>query len=331
VELAEGANGAIPRPVDFSWPWGEALAVLERERPDVRVVNLETSVTRSGEFAPGKGVHYRMNPANLPALTAARPDVCVLGNNHVLDFGRTGLVETLDTLTGAGLRTAGAGRDAARARRPAVVPLAGGGRVLVFSCGMGTSGVPPGWAAAEGTAGVDFAAEPSQAAAADLTERVRQVKRPGDIAVVSVHWGGNWGYDVSRAEVRCAHALIDGGADIVHGHSSHHARPPEVYRGKLVLYGCGDFIDDYEGIGGYERYRDDLRPAYLAAVDPGTGTLAGMRVEVLRAHRMRLRRAAREDVEWLRDVLDAAGRDLGLGARLAIGAADGTLALRGAA
>ncbi|OMI36037.1 CapA family protein, partial [Streptomyces sparsogenes] len=102
VELAEEAHGRVPRPADFSWPWGDALRVLEETAPDVRVVNLETSVTRSDEFASGKSVHYRMSPANLPALAVARPDVCVLANNHVLDFGRPGLAETLDTLAGRG-------------------------------------------------------------------------------------------------------------------------------------------------------------------------------------------------------------------------------------
>lgn len=333
VALAEEVNGPIPRPVGFSWPWGDALGMLERARPDVRVVNLETSVTTSDEFAAGKPVHYRMNPANLPCLTAARPDVCVLANNHVLDFGRSGLREALGVLTRAGLRTAGAGPDAVRARRPAEVPLAGGGRVLVLSCGMRSSGIPRSWAATGDTAGVDYVAEPSPAAAADLTDRIRRVRRPGDIVVVSVHWGTNWGYDVSGAEVRWARALIDGGADIVHGHSSHHARPAEVYRGKLILYGCGDFIDDYEGIGGYERYRDDLRPAYLVSVERETGRPAvgedgvvAARVVLFQARHMRLRYASREDTEWLRDVLNRAGRDLGPGARVGR-RSDGTLAL----
>ncbi len=107
VALAEAASGPIPRPVSPAWPWGDALAVLGDLAPDVRLINLETSVTRSGEFAPGKQVHYRMNPANIDCLTVARPDVCALANNHVLDFGRGGLAETLDTLAGAGLAAAG--------------------------------------------------------------------------------------------------------------------------------------------------------------------------------------------------------------------------------
>lgn len=166
VELAEAANGVIPRPVDFSWPWGDALDVLAAAAPDARILNLETAVTRNDEAAPGKEVHYRMHPANLPGLAAARPHVCALANNHVLDYGRRGLAETLDALADAGLRSTGAGRDADAARRPAIVPVAGGRRVLVFSMGTASSGIPRGWAATAERSGVDFVAEPSEAAAA---------------------------------------------------------------------------------------------------------------------------------------------------------------------
>ncbi len=65
VRLAERAHGRIPRPAGFAWPWGDALGVLEEAAPDVRVINLETSITRSRDFAPGKAVHYRMSPGNV--------------------------------------------------------------------------------------------------------------------------------------------------------------------------------------------------------------------------------------------------------------------------
>ncbi|MEU9849016.1 CapA family protein [Streptomyces sp. NPDC047985] len=325
VGLAEAANGPIPRPVDFRWPWGEALPVLDDAAPDVRVVNLETAVTGDGDFVPGKDVHYRMSPANLPCLAAARPDVCALANNHVLDFGPVGLRETLDALARAGLRTAGAGRDAVRARRPAIVPLRSGGRVLVFSFGMPSSGIPPDWAADGRRAGADVVAKPSVAAAAAFADRLRQVRRPGDITVASVHWGPNWGHDVSRSEVRFAHTLLDAGVDIVHGHSSHHPRPLEVYKDRLVLYGCGDLIDDYEGIGGYESYRDDLRLLYLVSVEADTGRLVDMRMVPLQARRMRLEHASPQDTEWLRAALD--GHSRAFGTRVGNGP-DGTLTLR---
>ena len=126
VRLAERASGPIPRPVSFSWPWGDALPLLEEAAPAVRVINLETSITRSAGFVPGKAVHYRMSPDNLPCVSVARPDVCALANNHVLYFGQPGLAETLGCLAGAGLAAAGAGLDQARARHPVAVPLPNG-------------------------------------------------------------------------------------------------------------------------------------------------------------------------------------------------------------
>jgi poly-gamma-glutamate synthesis protein (capsule biosynthesis protein) len=310
VALAEAVSGPVPAPVPARWPWGQALRLLDEAAPDVRIVNLETSVTRCDTFAPGKEIHYRMHPDNLPALTAARPDVCVLANNHVLDFGRPGLLETLDALHGAGLRTAGAGRDDDAAFAPAVCPLPGGTRVLVFALGMTSSGIPPGWAATADRAGVAHVPEPTPEAAVATLRRVRRTRRPGDLVVVSVHWGSNWGYRVPREQVRFARLLVDGGVDVVHGHSSHHPRPVEVYRDRLVLYGCGDFVDDYEGISGYEEYRDELRPAWFPTLEANTGRLLRLRVETLRARRMRLERAGEADRAWLRATLGRISRGL---------------------
>ena len=104
VRMAEAVNGAIPRPVDFTWPWGYSLRVLDEAGAEVRVVNLETAITERGRFAPGKQVHYRMSPANLRCLTVSRPDVCALANNHVLDFGEAGLADTLGALSAPGCR-----------------------------------------------------------------------------------------------------------------------------------------------------------------------------------------------------------------------------------
>ncbi|MFH9728377.1 CapA family protein [Streptomyces sp. NPDC017254] len=324
VELAEAANGPIPRPVDFSWPWGDTLRILDRAAPDAVVINLETGITRSDDFAPGKAVHYRMHPANLPCLTPARPDVCVLANNHVLDFGRRGLAETLDALAGAGFASAGAGRDAEGARRPASVPVEGGRRILVHSFGMPSSGIPPSWAATADRSGIDYVPEASDTAAAAVVARIRQARRPGDIVVASIHWGSNWGYTVPRDQVRFAHALVDGGADVVHGHSSHHPRPLELYRGRLIAYGCGDLVNDYEGITGYENYRDDLRLLYFPSLAPDTGRLRELHVVPLQSRRMRLQRASVEDCRWLQEILGRLGR--GFGSRVAYDP-DGTLTL----
>ena len=310
VQLAEAVNGPIPWPVDYSWPWGDALAVLDGFQPDVRLVNLETSVTRSGSFAAGKGVHYRMSPDNLPALTAARPDVCSLANNHVLDFGISGLEETLDALRRASLPAAGAGRDAIEAALPVLIPAADG-RVIVFSFGATSSGVPASWAATADRPGISVLSGLSERTAAAITDQVSRVKRRGDLVVVSLHWGSNWGYAVTARQIRFAHLLVDGGVDLVHGHSAHHPRPMEIYRDRLILYGCGDLIDDYEGISGYDEYRDDLRLLYLATVERATGRLLSLRMAPMQAHRMRLRRATPRDTEWLCQTLDRVCRRYG--------------------
>jgi poly-gamma-glutamate capsule biosynthesis protein CapA/YwtB (metallophosphatase superfamily) len=323
VRLAERANGPIPQPASFSWPWGDALAVLDEVAPDARVINLETSVTRSADFAPGKAICYRMSPGNLPAVTAAHPDACALANNHVLDFGHTGLTDTLGALARVGLPAVGAGRDLTQARQPVTIPLRGG-RAVIFACGAASSGIPPRWAATATRPGVDLLPSLSGAAAGDLIARMQAARQPGDIVVVSLHWGSNWGYGVADDQVRFAHRLIDAGVDVIHGHSSHHPRPVEVYRGRLVLYGCGDAINDYEGISGYKEFRPDLRLLYFASVAADTGALAALRMVPMQARQMRLCRASTEDARWLRAVLERISHRFGSQITLQ---PDGTLVL----
>ncbi|MFQ5889639.1 MAG: CapA family protein [Gemmatimonadota bacterium] len=310
LELAERANGPIPAPVGFSYVWGDALEELDRQRPNARVVNLETSVAAGGEPWEGKSVHYRMHPANVPVLAAAGIDCCVLANNHVLDWGYGGLEETLEALRGAGVRTAGAGSGLAEAGAPAVLE-ARGRRILVFGFGSVTSGIPPGWAAAAERPGVNLLPDLSERTARRVAAEVRRARRAGDLVVASIHWGGNWGYRIPDKERRFARLLIDvGGADIVHGHSSHHAKGIEVYRERPILYGCGDFLTDYEGIAGYEEYRDDLVLMYFVTLEP-SGALARLEMTPLRTRRFRLEWASREEAGWLRETLDRESRALG--------------------
>jgi poly-gamma-glutamate capsule biosynthesis protein CapA/YwtB (metallophosphatase superfamily) len=310
--LAERANGPIARPVDPSWPWGDGLAEMDSFGPALRVMNLETSVTRSDDAAPGKAVLYRMSPDNLGVLDAARVDVWTLANNHVLDYGAEGLRETLDSLRAAGLRAVGAGLEETEAWRAAAVPANGDGRrVLVASVADVSSGVPRPWRAGAGRPGIAVLPDLSDATAESMATRLLGECRQGDIAVVSVHWGSNWGYSIPAAHRRFARRLIDAGVHVVHGHSSHHPRPIEVYRGHLVLYGCGDLVNDYEGIRGYERFRDDLRLLYLATLENGTGRLSSLRMVPLRARRLTLERADPSESGWLAQALTRSGRELG--------------------
>ncbi|HET6505028.1 MAG TPA: CapA family protein [Amycolatopsis sp.] len=310
VKLAEEANGAIPWPVGYAWPWGDALPLLDEIAPDARVLNLETTITADGDFLPGKAVHYRMSPGNLGCLTAVRPDACVLANNHALDFGLRGLTDTVDALAAAGLRAVGAGRDVGEAERAIGIDVHNGRRVVVAAAGAESSGVSRHWAATGRRPGVAFVPDLSGRTAEELAERVVAARRPGDVGVVSLHWGSNWGYPVESGQVRFARRLIDAGVDIVHGHSSHHPRPVEVYRNRLILYGCGDAVDDYEGIKGYQAYRDDLRLLYFATM-ADDGALISLRMAPLRARNLRLERATSGDADWLRALLDHISRHFG--------------------
>jgi poly-gamma-glutamate synthesis protein (capsule biosynthesis protein) len=305
VRLAEAKNGPIAaKPAPHDYVWGDALQVLAEIAPAVSVVNLETAVTARGTPWPAKGIHYRMHPRNAPCLAAAGIDVCVLANNHVLDWGYAGLGDTLDALAQQGLRTAGAGRDLAEAQAPAVVE-GEAGRVLVIGLCTASSGVPADWAASEKRAGVELV-ELTSAAAARVAERIRGSTRPDDTVVVSIHWGGNWGHDVPSDHRRFAHALIECGADVVHGHSSHHPKGIEVHRGRLVLHGCGDFLNDYEGISGHEAYRPDLVLAYCPVLD-ASGALQRLVMAPLRIARFRLNRASAEESRWLAETLTRQG------------------------
>jgi poly-gamma-glutamate synthesis protein (capsule biosynthesis protein) len=316
VRLAEQANGPVPHPVDLAWPWGDALSALDEAAVDLRLINLETSITRSDDVAVGKAVHYRMAPENIGCLTAARPDLCSLANNHVLDFGPRGLADTTEALAAAGIAAAGAGSDLAAAARPAVLTV-DDHRVVVAACGTGSSGIPDSWAATPGRPGVHLLPDLSATAADRLLETLDAANRPADTVVVSIHWGSNWGHQIPAAHIEFAHLLVDRGVDVVYGHSSHHPRPIEVYRDRLILYGCGDLIDDYEGITGYEEFRDDLRLLYLVSVAPDTGALVRLRMVPLQARRLRLHLASGEDTRYLQEVLDRTSARFGCRVSLA--------------
>lgn len=330
VSLAERASGSIPRPAGFDYVWGDALDELTRAHPAARIVNLETAVTTSEDAWRDKGIHYRMHPANLPCLTAAGIDCCVLANNHTLDWGRAGLAETLEALRAAGIATVGAGRDAGEAAQPATLdlapPFAPARRVLVFAFALPSAGVPADWAARAERSGVNFLPELSAEALRGVARDVAGARRGGDLAVVSLHWGANWGYEIGDAERAFAHRLIDeAGADIVFGHSSHHPKGIEVHRGKAILYGCGDFINDYEGIGGYGEFRPELGLMYLPQLEAGTGRLVELRMVPMRRLRFHLQRAAAADARWLAKSLERASD--AFGTRIAVDS-DLTLVLR---
>lgn len=314
VEIAEQANGPIPRPVSFDYIWGDALTEFQQFDPDLRIINLETAVTTSEAYWPGKGINYRMHPKNMPCLTAAGIDACVLANNHVLDWGYDGLLETLKSLETARIKSAGAGCGPVQAEAPVIFDLPGKGRLLLFAFAHRSSGVPWKWQAGPQQPGVALLEELSEVEAARVARRLSVVKRPGGLVMVSIHWGGNWGYRIPSEQRQFAHWLIDRAeVDIVYGHSSHHPKAIEIYRQRPIFYGCGDFLNDYEGIGGYEAFRDDLTLMYFVTMEPRSGRLLRVTMTPLQIRQFRLHYPTEQDRNWLRQTMDRECASLGTG------------------
>ncbi|MDX5348057.1 MAG: CapA family protein [Hymenobacteraceae bacterium] len=316
VRLAERVNGPVPRNASYANIWGDALKVWQQVSPDLKIINLETSITTHSDPWPGKQIQYRMHPDNVAVLTAAGIDYCSLGNNHTLDWSRPGLLETMQTLRQANIAYSGAGAHLEEARKPAVLKT-GKGSVLIFSYGSETAGIPVSWAATPEQSGVNLLPDLSDKTVHVIKQQVKKVMQPGDVVVFSVHWGSNWGYDIPPLQRRFAQQLIDSaGVDVVFGHSSHHPRGIEVYKDKLILYGAGDFINDYEGISGHELYRGDLSLMYFPQIEPATGKLISMKMVPMKIKNFRLNYASAADAKWMQNLLNREGSKLGTNVKL---------------
>ena len=312
VDLAEQEHGEIPDSVGYEYIWGDALEHFDEMQPDFKLINLETAVTTAESHLEGKGIHYRMHPENVRVLTEAGIDVCSLANNHVLDWNQSGLSETLNTLNNAGIGFTGAGRNISQAREPFAYETQNGNRLFVFSAGTQTSGIPLSWQATNSNPGVWLIEKLSKNEIDHVSKYIQSNSEPEDVIVFSIHWGDNWGYEIPDSQRRFAHALIDeAGVDVIHGHSSHHVKGIEVYKQKLILYGCGDFITDYEGISGKEQYRDDLSFMYFPDIESATGNLVNLTLIPTKIRQFQITNPSDSEIEWLEKVLNREGKNLG--------------------
>ena len=274
---------------------------------------------------PGrKGINYRMHPRQRPLPAAAGIDCCVLANNHVLDWGLAGLVETLDDAEAGGHRHRRCGphaRAAAATRRPGV---SGGGRAPgLRPTPCTSSGIPPDWAARPRRPGVNRAGRPVAGQPVGRGPD-RALAAPGrHRVVVSIHWGGTGATRSRRAARLRPPPGGRGGVDIVHGHSSHHPRASRSTAGARPLR----LRRLPQRLRGDRRIRGVPEPACASRTSrPSTPRRAPRRARArpLRARRFRLQRATRADAEWLQRTLDREGRTLGTRVELT---ADGALSV----
>ncbi|TFE71063.1 CapA family protein [Methylacidiphilum caldifontis] len=244
----------------FSYPWGDLLPLLRCS--DWKGCNLECVFTDLPEpqGLPPKTFRFRSQLKNIEVLKEAGIRMVSLANNHVLDYGTEALAEMLDSLDAAGILHSGAGMNLAECSRPAIDDVHG------FRIGfLAFTDNEPSWEATERAGGIHYVPVVlDDPRAQRLFKLVKKTKSKVDFLIVSAHWGSNWGFEVPLEHIDFAHRLIDSGADLVFGHSPHVFRAVEVFHGGMILYSCGDFIDDY-AVDPY--FRNDWSFVFLIRIE----------------------------------------------------------------
>jgi poly-gamma-glutamate synthesis protein (capsule biosynthesis protein) len=221
--------------------WGDMIDLLKGA--DLTIINLECAIARSGKpwSKTPKVFFYKADPKAIYVLKAAGIDYVTLANNHVLDYDEDAFIETLHHLEKNKILYAGAGKNISEASRPAFLE-AKGIRIAIIAF---TDNMPE-WEATETKPGVNYIeVSMEEKNFGRLKKSIEDVKNRSDLVIISAHWGPNMRQRPSKAFKEFAHAVIDAGADIFHGHSAHIFQGIEIYRGRLIMYDTGDFVDDY--------------------------------------------------------------------------------------
>ncbi len=215
----------------YGWAWSGLGGLFRRD--DLTVINLECPPTPV--VAPADKTYvFRCDPEALPAARRAGVDVASLANNHAFDQGPEGLLDAIRNVRRAGIVPVGAGRDERSADAPPSLRV-GGRRVAVVGVGEVISS----------DAQVAMGDRPGTAVGHDFPRALRAIRRAevrADLVVVVIHWGVELDTEPRPSQVTEAHRMIRAGADVIFGHHAHRLQPLEVYRGRPIFYGLGNFV-----------------------------------------------------------------------------------------
>ncbi len=225
-----------------SYPWGNTLPLLSGA--DLSLINLECVIATDGHpwTRTPKAFFFRADPIAVDVLNVAGIDCVSLANNHSLDYREDAMLEMIGILEANGIAHAGAGQNILEAMRPSFID-AQGIKLGVISL----TDNEPAWEATEKTPGVNYVAITTRGRYFQRVKRSIQEARDGgaDLIVLSSHWGPNMRLRPTSQFRSFAHAVIDEGVDIFHGHSAHVFQGIEIYKGRPIIYDAGDFVDDY--------------------------------------------------------------------------------------
>ncbi len=246
----------------FAYGFKEVKAVADAA--DLFLVNLECPFTAGGEKLP-KNFNFRARPEFVNTLLAGGVDVVSLANNHLMDYGPQGLVDTLMTLEQARIPYFGAGRTMAEARRPALVTVGGVRFAFLGYFFLGTRNIePPQVYATETTPGVAGHFSDVEVMERMLREDILAAKGQADVVLPFFHWGREGTYTPEPYQLRLARAAIDAGAAGVLGSHPHVLQAMELYQGAPAVYSLGNFV-----FGGNWNPRDKRSALYKARFSPG--------------------------------------------------------------
>jgi poly-gamma-glutamate capsule biosynthesis protein CapA/YwtB (metallophosphatase superfamily) len=281
--------------------WSPELRELCRSC-DLTICNLECCISERGEPTtriPGKPFFFRAPPAATDSLRAIGVAAVGLANNHALDFGEAGLLDTLELLGEAGIDAAGAGAELESAQM-GVIAERDGIRVGLLA----VSDHPPEYAAGAGAPGIAHA-DLTAGLPSWLADELRRLREECDHVIAFPHWGPNMNPHSARWQRKAAAGMVEAGATLVAGHSAHAFHGIGWETGAPLLFDLGDALDDYAVD---RRLRNDL--GVLALWRPGSPD-APLELVGLRLDYSRTELAHGGDAEWIARRLADACRPLG--------------------
>ena len=204
---------------------------------DLSMVNLETAITDAGEPVAGKNYHFRSPAVSFDALKAAGVDVVNMANNHALDYGPSGMRDTLAAIAASKLPVTGIGANADEAYRPYRTTIKGQRIAIVSATDWLEPALVDSWSATDTQPGVAFSIDPTR-----VLNEVRSVRPEVDTLVVFLHWGTEDTWCASGEQQNLATALLEAGADIIVGSHTHRVFGAGKVGSALVAYGLGNFV-----------------------------------------------------------------------------------------
>lgn len=215
----------------YDYPYRDLLSELQK--PDITAANLETPVTQRGDEQK-KEYTYRSRPEALKPFKEAGFDVVTLANNHIMDYGAEGMLDTFKYLDQEGILRTGAGKDLKEAYKPVIMEKNG---IKIAYLGFSHKIPNESWKAGINKPGTTQLYDIRQA-----LEAIANAKKEADLVVVMPHWGEERQDKPLEAHRAMAKKFIDAGADLIVGSHPHVLQGFETYKGKWIVYSLGNFL-----------------------------------------------------------------------------------------